>query len=199
MSQADVFLILHGTGGNAPGHWQDYLADALQAAGKDVRYPRLPGADVPRLKNWMPALEAELNSIDTVDRLTVLAHSRSCILWLHYAAAHAETQPRIVADRVLLVAPPYVVAEPDGAQPFFPVSLSAEGIANAARSTAIIASDDDEFAAYEDAEDYASALSIPIYKLTSSGHISPTYGYGEWPWILGWCLGQAGFPPEKNR
>ncbi len=96
MSNKDDFLILHGTGGNAPGHWQDFLAKQLRAGGKNVCYPRLPGAGTPLLDNWMPALEKELDGIDGACRLTVVAHSRSCILWMHYAAQHADTAPKFV-------------------------------------------------------------------------------------------------------
>jgi len=188
------FLILHGTGGNAPSHWQEHLAQDLRAAGKDVRYPSLPSPDVPRLAKWLPALKKELAGAG--DNLTVLAHSRSCALWLHYAAEHAIAPPDFVADRVLLVAPPYRVKERRSAHPFFPVPLSAQGVANVARQTTIIASDDDEYASFEEAQHYASTLNIPIYKLPSSGHISPTYGYGNWPWMLQWCLGASDFPPQ---
>jgi len=192
MSDPEVFVILHGSGGNAPGHWQEHLVDALRAEGKDVRYPRLPDPHTPTMDLWMPALVKVMADIDVDARLTVLAHSRSCILWMHYAEAGVR---RLQADRVLLVAPPYMAAEPVSDWMFFPPPLSARGITDAARSTAIIASDDDEFATFEEASTYAEALSIPIYELPGSGHISPFYGYGEWPWVLDWCLRRADFPP----
>ena len=198
MGRQEVFLILHGTGGNAPGHWQHFLARELRAAGKDVRYPRLPRASVPLLKNWMPSLARELAGIDPDSRLTVVAHSRSCILWMHHAAQHAQGPPSVVAERVLLVAPPFHAQEPEGPRLFFPAPLSPEGTANVARRTSIVASDDDEFASFEEAERYAGGLAIPIFKLPSSGHISPAYGYGDWPWVLSWCLSNADLPPEPR-
>jgi len=191
-SDSEVFLILHGTGGNTPGHWQDHLADALRAEGKDVRYPRLPDASTPTLAKWMPALVKAMAGIEVDARLTVVCHSRACILWMHYAEMGAR---RLRAERVLLVAPPYVASEPVSDWMFFPPPLSADGIASAAVSTSIIASDDDEFATVEEASTYAEALSIPIYLLPNSGHISPFYGYGEWPWVVDWCLRLADFPP----
>ena len=188
----EAFLILHGTGGNAPGHWQEHLVDALRAAGKDVRYPELPDASTPVLSKWMPALAAELAAVDIDANLTVIAHSRACILWMHYAAAD---NPIRKVNRVLLVAPPHSASEPDVDWKFFPPPLSPDGIAAVSESTDIIASDNDEFATVEEATAYASALSIPIYILPRSGHISPAYGYGRWPWILDWCLRTADFPP----
>jgi len=198
MVRQEVFLLLHGTGGNAPGHWQHFLAKELRAAGKVVQYPRLPRAGVPLLKNWMPALAKELEGIEPDSCLTVVTHSRGCILWMHHAAQHVGNAPPIVAERALLVAPPFHAQEPDGPRLFFPAPLSSEGAANVARSTAIVASDDHEFASFVEAERYASGLGVPIYKLPSSGHISPAYGYGDWPWVLNWCLGSSGFPPEPR-
>jgi predicted alpha/beta hydrolase family esterase len=206
MSQSEVFLILHGTGGNATDHWQEHLVDALRAEGKDVRYPELPDASTPLLETWMPALEAELASVDVDARLTVIAHSRGSILWLHYAARslpltrlaghqHYPVRP----ERVLLVAPPYYADEPVSDWMFFPPPLSAGGIAVASELTAIIASDDDEYASFDEAAEVASTLNVPIYKLPQSGHISPTYGYGPWPWIVDWALHRADFPPVRNR
>jgi predicted alpha/beta hydrolase family esterase len=76
--------------------------------------------------------------------------------------------------------------------------LSPGGIANVGKKTWIIASDDDEFSTFEEAEQYASGLDVPIFKLASSGHISPAYGYGDWPWVLEWSLGMADFPPKPR-
>ena len=38
----DIFLILHGWGGNKPAHWQEHLYNALTDAGKKVHYPKMP-------------------------------------------------------------------------------------------------------------------------------------------------------------
>ena len=198
----EVFLVLHGTGGNKPDHWQEHLVRELRELGKDVRYPQMPEPNAPELDPWMAALHRELDAVADDAALTVLAHSRGCILWMHHAcmaAAGEKHGPQ--AERALLVAPPYRTSEisPTPPSKFFPAPLSAEGIAALSRQTAIVASDDDEFSTYEQAEGYAAALGIPIYKLSGAGHISPFYGYGKWPWVVDWCLGGADLPPLPNR
>ena len=199
---ADVYLILHGWGGNKPAHWQEHLAHALQAAGKDVRYPKMPNPMAPDPQAWMAALHAALTEIPPDATLTVLAHSLGAITWMHHAAMSERPGPK--ADRVLLVAPPYVVREvppldaPPGAADFFPPPFSPGGTASLARETILVASDTDDYATFDQSAAYADKLQIPIHKLPGGGHISPYYGYGEWPWVLEWALRRAELPPQRN-
>ncbi len=199
---ADVFLILHGWGGNKPAHWQEHLARGLQAAGANVHYPKMPDPMSPNPSAWMDALHAALADIPADATLTVLAHSLGAINWMHHAAMHVPFGPQ--AERALLVAPPYVVREippldaPPGAANFFPPPLSKSGIAALARETIIVASDTDDYATFDQSSAYADGLGVPIHKLAGAGHISPFYGYGEWPWVLDWALRRAALPPLPN-
>jgi predicted alpha/beta hydrolase family esterase len=122
---------------------------------------------------------------------------------MHHAAMADRPGPK--ADRVLLVAPPYVIREippldaPPGASDFFPPPLSKEGIAELANQTVLIASDTDDYATFDQSSAYAAGLGIEIQKLPGGGHISPYYGYGEWPWVLEWALRRADLPPQPNK
>ena len=127
----DVFLLLHGWGGNKPEHWQEHLYTGLTNAGAKVHYPKMPEPTAPDLNTWLPRLAGELDEItaQTPDApLTVLAHSLGSITWMHLAAQRGANGNQI-ADRVLLVAPPYVLpqAPPPDAPPsvaaFFPPPL----------------------------------------------------------------------------
>jgi predicted alpha/beta hydrolase family esterase len=200
---AEIFLILHGWGGNKPEHWQEHLVRSLEAAEQDVRYPKMPDPMAPQPQAWMAALQEELTEIPTDSMLTVLAHSLGAINWMHLAAWPQRPGPK--ADRVLLVAPPYVLREappldaPPGAADFFPPPFSPEGIASLARETTLIASDTDDYATFDQSAAYAARLNIPIEKLPGGGHISPYYGYGEWPWVLEWTMRRATLPPQPNK
>ncbi len=199
----DVFLILHGWGGNKPAHWQEHLVGKLQAAGKRVFYPKMPSPTAPILADWQQGLEAALAEVaqQAPDApLTVLTHSLGSINWIHYTATH-NTHGRQIADRVLLIAPPYIVPQippidvPETVTQFFPPPVNPQALKAAARQTVLIASDTDDYATYDQSCGYAQLLEIPIHKLPGAGHISPYYGYGEWPWVLEWCLRQADLPP----
>ena len=198
---ANPVLILHGWGGNKPAHWQEHLFAELSAAGVPVHYPKQPNPMAPDRDAWLAALETVLESLaGEAERLTVVAHSLGAISWFHLAAA----SHRKLADRVLLVAPPYVMPgipptdAPPGVEGFFPPPMDADAIARAARETVIVASDNDDYATFEQTKAYADRLEIPIYLLAQAGHISPYWGYGEWPWVRDWCLGKTELPPQPN-
>jgi predicted alpha/beta hydrolase family esterase len=200
MSEEKTFLILHGWGGNKPAHWQEYLAMDLADAGAKVHYPKMPTPMAPNLAAWLTRLHDELKEIPEGTPLTVLCHSLGGINWMHYVTAST----RMIADRVLLVAPPYVVPgvpptdAPPGVEGFFPPPLDAEAIARASKETHIIASNDDDYATFEQSKAYAERLNVPIHLLEGAGHVSPYWGYGEWPWMLDWCLGKAEMPPQPR-
>lgn len=203
-----VFLILHGWGGNKPAHWQEHLAMKLTEAGTDVRYPKMPDPMHPEPGAWMEALHAALEAIPGDATLTVLAHSLGAINWMHHAAmSETSPSPHIgpKADRVLLVAPPYIIREippldaPTGVADFFPPPLSKGGITALAHQTVLIASDTDDYATFDQSSAYAAGLGIDIQKLPGGGHISPYYGYGEWPWVLDWAMRRADLPPLPNK
>jgi uncharacterized protein len=200
MSQSDLILILHGWGGNKPAHWQEHLYTALIAADVTVHYPKMPDPTAPNLAAWQARLKEELAALPKGRTVSVVSHSLGAINWMHYAATATEQ----AADRVLLIAPPYVIPEipptdaPPGVGGFFPPPLSAEGIARAARETHFIASDSDDYATFEQTKAYADRLNVPIHLLPGAGHISPYWGYGEWPWILEWCLRKAELPPQPR-
>lgn len=194
-------LILHGWGGNKPAHWQEHLFRELSAAGISVHYPKQPNPASPDREAWLASLTSTLESLrEEADRLTVVAHSLGAISWFHLAAK----ADRRLADRVLLVAPPYVMPgipptdAPPGVEGFFPPPLDVEGVARAARETVIIASDNDDYATFEQTKAYSDRLQIPIHLLAQAGHISPYWGYGEWPWVRDWCLGKAELPPQPK-
>lgn len=199
-----TILILHGWGGNKPAHWQEHLFTALTDAGADVHYPKFPNPMHPSLDGWQGTLEQVIAQLPTEsEKVTVLAHSLGAINWLHYAAGGSA--PSQIADRVLLVAPPYVIPEippsdaPPGVPAFFPPPLSEEGVKRIARETHFVATDSDDYATFEQTKAYADRLNLPIHMLEGAGHISPYWGYGEWPWVLNWALGNTDLPPQPNK
>lgn len=201
MSQSETILILHGWGGNKPAHWQEHLYSALTAEGVKVHYPKMPDPASPKPAAWLTRLHDELKEIPTGTPLTVVCHSLGAINWMRYVPSVTEQ----IADRVLLVAPPYVMPSipptdaADGVSEFFPPPMDGEAIARAARETVIVASNDDDYATFEQTKAYADRLNIPIHLLQGAGHISPYWGYGEWPWVRDWCLRRAELPPQPNK
>src|SRR4051812_10984939 len=126
---APAFLILHGLSGSGPGHWQPWLAERLRADGHEVHFPDLPEPDTPDPEAWGRELLSALEGVEGDERV-VICHSLSCIAWL--AACGQIERP---VDRVALVAPPSAASGLTEIVPFFPVSATAQDVAQAARQT----------------------------------------------------------------
>jgi predicted alpha/beta hydrolase family esterase len=171
-----AFLILHGLGGSGPQHWQTWLAQRLP----DVRYPLLPDADAPSLDAWLAALRGELAALPAAET-TVLCHSLGCLLWLHHAAAGGAP-----VARVLLVAP----TQPDEDQPESPGFRPTPLVATGARETLLVCSRTDPYCRPSTSRRMAAALGAPVEWLEDAGHVNADAGYGPWPWVERWALGE---------
>lgn len=172
------FLILHGWQGNPEDHWQSILAHRLTARGEIVAYPELPDADHPRLPAWLWALGDALAALE--GEPTVVAHSLGCLLWLHHLGRGGRQA------RALLVAPPSdTLPEPELAS-FFPAPA-----VHPEQSSRLVCADDDPYCPGGAAGRYGASLGLPVDLIAGGGHLNPEAGYGPWPEVEAWCLGQA--------
>ena len=182
------FLVLHGWENHRPvEHWEWWLTDRLRARGEQVLYPQLPSSDHPVLADWLDAFTAEWRQMGAGDRV-VVAHSLSCLLWLHAADRGLVDPP---ADRVLLVAPPspeVTLSYPDIAgfvAPMDPASVRAASRAD----VRLVASDDDGYSTEGTAHTlYGEPLGLDSEVLPAGGHVTIEDGFGRWPAVLSWCL-----------
>lgn len=176
------FLIVHGLGGSGPLHWQSWLAETLRELGERVAYPDLPDPDEPSLGAWLSVLERELADHDP-NGLVVACHSLGAVTWLHLAAG----TERMLAQRVLLVAPPSAGAGVAEIAEFFPAPLDAAAVARAAASTRVVCADSGDPYRPEGHQLF-QPLGVPIDVIQDGGHLNPETGYGPWPAVGAWCL-----------
>src|SRR4051812_15196528 len=175
------FLILHGLEGSGPDHWQTWLARELRDRGERVSYPDLPDPFDPKPDEWRAALQPELAALEG-ERI-VLCHSLGCLLWLLNARDGATD----VADRVLLVAPPKT-SEVEPVVRFQPDGVTAADLARAAGQTLMLWSEPDSYCPQ------TAPVAFPgIFENTKhipdSGHLNSDAGYGPWPDVEAWALG----------
>jgi uncharacterized protein len=180
-------LILHGWQGSGPDHWQTWLAGRLRERGEQVSYPELPDPDAPTLDDWLAAFDEHLAR---PGGLVVLCHSLACIVWLH-RARQVEGGP---VERALLVAPPSGIVDTMGLPGFFPLRTAPADVGRAARSTLLVHSDDDPYCPEGAGRMYAEPLGIRAECLPGAGHINTDAGYGPWPALERWCLGDDDGP-----
>lgn len=181
-----AFLILHGLEGSGPDHWQSWLARRLSEAGARVDYPPLPEPFDPAPEAWDAALERALAG-EPAERV-VICHSLACLLWLRAAARSREQ----LADRVLLVAPPW--REDPAVARFTEHGAEPGDVARAARETLIVCSDADPYCPPGAVETYARPLRVPATMIPDAGHFNPESGYGPWPQVEAWAVEGAPLP-----
>ena len=182
-----AFLVLHGwQNERPPEHWQHSTAVALRDRGRVVEYPQLPSPHTPLVDEWSASIPDALNrlsDVGRVDDVVVIAHSLSCLLWLG-----ARPDSPLAVSRVLLVAPPSVrvVAGFDDIAAFASLPLAVSPLD--ARSTRVVASDDDPFTPDGAEAEFGLPLGIPTTILPGQGHFTVDSGYGEWPSLVEWCF-----------
>lgn len=184
-------LILHGWKGSGPDHWQTWLAARLSERGAHVQYPDLPLCDEPCPNRWGAALQREARrlSLSPGDgERVVVAHSLGCVLWLRESPRLA---PEYRPDRVALVAPPCPHAGVPELEDFYPTGADADSVAAAAGSTVLVCADDDPYCPDGGAHRYwAGPLGLPVELVPGGAHLNTDAGYGPWPEIEAWCLGE---------
>jgi predicted alpha/beta hydrolase family esterase len=183
-----MFLILHGLSGSPEPHWQWWLSRQLEAQGKAVSFPAFPDQDHPSREGWVAFLSDHLDALGPLD--TVVCHSLAVPTLLHTLAV----RPGRVARRILLVAPPGWEALgqiQDEVRNFAPVPLDPGRLAGAAEETRLVFCRADPFCVEGADRLYARPLGIPADQLDPAhAHLNTASGFGPWPQVLQWCLGE---------
>lgn len=183
------FLILHGWQGSGPDHWQTWLAARLRRAGHHVQYPQLPKCDEPCPDRWGAAFRAELAELMAgPGERAVVGHSLGCVLWLREVHRIGGAQR---VDRVALVAPPCPGAEVPELAAFYPSGADRRTVGSAADVTRLVCSDNDPYCPGGGADrHWAAPLGLSVDLLPGAGHINVDSGFGPWPEMEAWCLGE---------
>ncbi len=176
-------VVIPGWQGSGADHWQTWLEQRLQEAGRHTRRPDFIDLDAPDLIGWLTALRGALADLPA-DDYDVVAHSLGAVLWLHHVV-DTGSSPR--AARVLLVSPPSPATPAVELAQFFPPPMDVDTVRHSADGTVLVAGDDDPFLPEGIAAAYAVPLKIATTVIPRGGHLNPTSGYGEWPAVLDWC------------
>ncbi|WP_375497058.1 RBBP9/YdeN family alpha/beta hydrolase [uncultured Jatrophihabitans sp.] len=176
-------VIVPGWNGSGPGHWQTWLGQQLEDAGREVRRPAFADVDHPALEPWLTDLRAALDGLPA-DGFDVVAHSLGAVLWLHHVAGSTGA-PR--PARVALVSPPSPALDAVEVAEFFPPPLDVDTVRRGADGTVLIAGDDDQYLPEGIADAYGRPLKMATTVVAGGGHLNTESGYGAWPAMLDWC------------
>lgn len=174
LTQDANILIIPGLGNSEPDHWQSRWEAKLSTAHRVEQ----DDWQVPNLEQWTSRIAEAISASEKP--VILLAHSLGVI-----AAVHAAQQ---LAARDALdgkIAGAFFVAPPSEARI---TSIAAIDPRFAPVPTAplpfpsvLVASRDDPYSSFSEAEDMAYAWGSAIADAGASGHINVASGYGPWP------------------
>jgi uncharacterized protein len=166
MNPAPV-LILPGLFDSGPEHWQS----RWEAAHAGFRRVVQDDWERPRCADWVARLAEAVRS---TPEAVLVAHSSSCALVAHWAAAHPSGRVR----GALLVAPsdPEAPSYPEGPTGFAPMPLHRLEF-----PTIVVASGNDRYVTGQRARQFAEAWGSRFVDIGNAGHINTESGLGDWP------------------
>lgn len=180
-------LILPGLYDSGPEHWQT----RWEAEHPGFVRVRQRDWETPDRAEWVATLEAAVAS--SPEPAVLVAHSTSCCLVAHWAAASSRVSS---VKGALLVAPSDVEAP---SYPAGPTGFAPTPLAPLPFPSIVAASTDDVYVSVERAEQFAAAWGSRFENVGARGHLNSASGLGSWP--LGFALLESlideELPPEK--
>ena len=161
------FIILPGSGGSGPAHWQSRWEDANPA----MRRFRPSSWDLPGFTDWLAALEAAV--IAAPEPPVLVAHSLSCLLIAHWQK---------ISQRPVKAA--LLVGVPDPASAVFPeygMAFAKLPEGKLRFASLVLTSTNDPYGSAEYAEARATQWGSRLAVIGPFGHINAESGLGDWP------------------
>lgn len=172
-----TILILHGIGGCAGIHWQQWLYDNLVRLGHEVIMPNLPGADRPDRKTWLKTIQEIIRSIDT-NNLIIIAHSLSVATSLDLI----EEKP----IRKLISISGFAFDYGAELNSYFlkERTINFDKVNKNLEKSSVIYGDDDPYVPQEVLKSLADSLKIKPEIIPNAGHLNTDSGHTTFPRLL---------------
>ncbi len=90
-----AILILHGIGGHAGIHWEQWLHDELKKQGCDVIMPQLSHSEHPDRKHWLAEVKQAVAGVN--DELIIVGHSLGVTTALDFIESASESVKGLVS------------------------------------------------------------------------------------------------------
>lgn len=169
----DIWLVtVPGWQDSGPKHWQTLWERGYPFSCRVQQQ----SWESPVCRDWVEGLNETLRRL--TGKVVLVAHSLGCLTVIHWAAqTDMRTQTRIKGT--LLVAPP------DVENPFFLVTVPAQGFMPVPESrllfsSHVVASTDDPFCSIEQAGRLASLWGADFTEVGEKGHLNALSGLRDW-------------------
>jgi predicted alpha/beta hydrolase family esterase len=172
-------LILHGIGGHAGIHWQQWLHDELEKQGYKVLMPELPNPGHPDRKTWLNVCTEELSDIN-LGELTIVGHSLSVTTALDFIE---QSSGKIGA--LMSVAG---FAEDYGAElnSYFlsEKTINFETVKNKLKWAEVVYGDNDPYVTQSALKQVADGLNAQPTIIPDGGHLNTETGFTKFPLLV---------------
>ncbi len=174
-----TILILHGIGGKAGIHWQQWLHDQLVQDGHKVVMPTLSSPDHPDRQTWLTEITGYMASIDPKDTV-IVAHSLGVPSALDYLERATEPIKAFVSVSGFAV--------PLGTElnEYFlqekPIDFNK--VVDKIGKAYVLYGDNDPYVNQTALHDLAKELKVEPLIIHNGGHLNTDAGYTHFPQLL---------------
>lgn len=172
-------LIIHGIGGHAGIHWQQWLHDELTKLDYEVLMPEMPNPDKPDRNAWLQTIKDVVGSSD-LKNLTIIGHSLGATAAFDYIEQLDERIDGLVSVSGF--------AEDYGAElnGYFlkQKHIDFEKVRNNLSWSEVLYGDDDPYVTQEALKYVADSLNVEPIIIPGGGHLNTEKGYTELPQLF---------------
>lgn len=174
-----TILILHGIGGHAGIHWEQWLHDELTKRGYRVIMPDLSDSDHPDRSVWFDEVTKAVQGVD-VTNLVIVGHS------LGATAALDFIEQSKIPVYGLVSASGFAVDYGAELNSYFlrGRSVDFEKVHSLLGKAVVFYGDDDPYVTQEALRQLADALDVEPIVIHSGGHLNTERGYTTFPQLL---------------
>lgn len=172
-------LIIHGIGGHAGIHWQQWLHDELAKREYIVLMPNLPDSDHPDRQTWLREIEKTLKGVELND-LIIVGHSLGVTAALDFLEQSESTIDALVAVSGFAEAygadlNQYYLTEK---------SIDFQKVKNHVGKSMVMYGDDDPYVTQDALRYVADSLGVEPMVIHEGGHLNTDTGYTTFPDLL---------------
>jgi predicted alpha/beta hydrolase family esterase len=172
-------IILHGIGGHAGIHWQQWLSDELEKVGCKVAMPNLPNPDHPDRLAWLEAAENVVKDVPP-ENLIIVGHSLGVTTALDLVEVDNKSAFGLACVSGF--------AEDYGAElnSYFLSERTVDfEIINArVKNAAVFYGDNDPYVTQSALANLSKGLKVEPFIVPSGGHLNSYAGFIEFPKLL---------------
>jgi hypothetical protein len=172
-------LILHGIGGKAGIHWQQWLHDELVKAGHNVAMPTLPDAEHPDRKTWLDEIKGYMSNLSSKDTV-IIGHS----LGVPSALDYIEQADEPIKAFISVSGFSYPLNAELNDYFMKEKVLDFAKINNKIGKAYALYGDNDPYVSQKALKDLADELGVEPTVFHNGGHLNTDAGYTEFPELL---------------